>query len=56
MKLRIDVDCTPEEARMKASLAAIEPETLPKTWLPANAPDLEALQKTLWSQFGGVKD
>lgn len=78
MKFRIDVDCTPEKARvffglpdvkaaqdavmgeieerMKTSLAAMDPETLLKTWLPANAQDLEALHKVLWSQFGGAKD
>ena len=78
MKFRIDVDCTPEEARaffglpdvkaaqdavmgeieerMKASLAAMDSETLLKTWLPANAPDLEAMQKAFWSQFGGAKE
>ena len=58
MKVSIDIDCTPEEARaffglpdvgpmqqallkdleerMRANLAAIEPEALFKTWLPAS--------------------
>ena len=44
------------EERMRASLAAMDPETLLKTWLPTNPADLQALQKAFWSQFGGVKD
>ncbi len=44
------------EERMRASLAAMDPETLLKTWLPTNPADPQALQKAFWSQFGGVKD
>jgi len=73
MKLHIDVDCTPEEARtflglpdvkpmqdavmqeiqnrMMANLQAMEPETLFKTWLPAQAQGFEQMQKFFWSQF-----
>ena len=44
------------EERMKACLAAMDPKTQLKTWLPANAPDLERMQKAFWSQFGGDKE
>jgi len=75
MKIRINVDCTPEEARtffglpdlkpmqdammaevqerLKANLAAMDPETLIKTWLPAGIQGLEQFQKMFWSQLGG---
>ncbi|MEO5335426.1 MAG: DUF6489 family protein [Magnetospirillum sp. WYHS-4] len=74
MKVTIDIDCTPEEARqffglpdvrpmqealmaeveqrMKANLAAMDPETLVKTWLPAGIQGWEQLQKMFWSQMG----
>lgn len=73
MKITLDVDCTPEEARsffglpdvkpmqdalmkqiqdrMQANLAAMDPETMLKTWLPAGVQGLEQLQKMFWSQF-----
>lgn len=73
MKISIDVDCTPDEARtflglpdvkpmqdammaeiqnrMMANLQAMEPETLFKTWLPAQVQGLEQMQKFFWSQF-----
>lgn len=73
MKITIDVDCTPDEARtflglpdvkpmqdammaeiqsrMMANLQAMDPETLFKTWLPAQVQGLEQMQKFFWSQF-----
>lgn len=76
MKITVDVDCTPEEARafmglpdvkpmqdavmkevqerMIASLHAMDPETMIKTWLPAQVQGMEQLQKMFWSQFAGT--
>ena len=76
MKITVDVDCTPEEARaflglpdvkpmqeammkqiqerMTASLSAMEPEAILKTWLPAGVQGMEQLQKMFWAQFGGA--
>lgn len=76
MKITVDIDCTPEEARtflglpdvkpmqeammnqiqerMTASLSAMEPETILKTWLPAGVQGMEQLQKMFWAQFGGA--
>ncbi len=76
MKIKIDIDCTPEEARtflglpdvqpmqdalmgeiqkrMMASLQAMEPEALFKTWLPASVQGWDQMQKLFWSQFGGA--
>jgi Family of unknown function (DUF6489) len=67
MKIRLDVDCTPEEARtflglpdvkplqkamleeveerLKANLAAMQPEALMRMWLP----DASALEQ--WREF-----
>ena len=75
MKITVDIDCTPEEARtflglpdvrpmqevmmkqiqerMTASLLAMEPEAILKTWLPAGVQGMEQLQKMFWAQFGG---
>lgn len=75
MKITIDVDCTPQEARvflglpdvkpmqdvlmdqmrerLSANLAAVDPETLFKTWLPAGLQNLEALQRIFWAQIVG---
>ncbi|MGE5517614.1 MAG: DUF6489 family protein [Bacteroidota bacterium] len=39
--------------RMTASLAAMEPETMLKTWLPAGVQGMEQLQKMFWAQFAG---
>ena len=76
MKITVDVDCTPEEARtflglpdvkpmqdammseienrMKATLSAMEPEALLRTWLPAGVQGMEQLQKMFWSQFSAA--
>ena len=75
MKISIDVDCTPEEARaflglpevapmqaavmekiqeqLMGNLAAMDPDTLFKIWLPAGLQGFEQLQKAFWSQFAG---
>lgn len=75
MKITVDVDCTPEEARaflglpdvkpmqdavmaqvqdrMTNALNAMDPETMVKTWLPAQVQGMEQLQKMFWSQFAG---
>ena len=75
MKIRIDVDCTPEEARaflglpevapmqaavmekiqeqLMSNLAAMDPETLFKNWLPAGLQGIEQIQKAFWAQFAG---
>ncbi|AWJ84005.1 hypothetical protein TSH58p_11030 [Azospirillum sp. TSH58] len=76
MKITIDIDCTPEEARhflglpdvkpmqdammqeiqerMQASLLAMDPETMMKTWLPAGIQGMEQLQKMFWSQMAAA--
>jgi hypothetical protein len=73
MKITVDVDCTPEEARtflglpdvkpmqdammaeiegrMKATLTAMEPEALLRTWLPAQVQGMEQLNKMFWANF-----
>ena len=73
MKIKFDIDCTPEEARaflglpdvaplqaammaeverrMKEGLAAMSPEAILNTWLPAGMQNLEELQKMFWAQF-----
>ena len=75
MKIRIDVDCTPEEARaflglpevapmqaavmekiqeqLMGNMAAMDPDTLFKTWLPAGLQGIEQIQKAFWAQFAG---
>ncbi len=72
MKIKVDVDCTPEEARtflglpdvqpmqkavmedvlqrMKQAMAAMDAETMIKTWLPASVQGWEQLQKAFWGQ------
>jgi len=42
------------EERMRANLAAMDPETLMKTWVPANFQGLEQIQKAFWSQMMGA--
>ena len=73
MKVTIEVDCTPEEARrflglpdvaamqqdlvsevqkrLTANIAAMDPEQLLKTWLPASLQGLEQMQRAFWSQM-----
>ncbi len=76
MKITIDVDCTPEEARrflglpdvapmqeklirqmqeqMSANLAAMDPETMIKTWLPMGLQGLEQMQRVFWESMAGA--
>lgn len=80
MKITMDVDCTPEEARQffglpdvrpmqeavmaevqkraLASLQAMDPETLLKTWMPqavqGGIQGFEQLQKMFWNAMGGA--
>lgn len=75
MKITMDVDCTPEEARQffglpdvkpmqeavmaevqkraMASLQAMDPETLLKTWMPAGIQGWEQMQKMFWNAMSG---
>ncbi len=77
MRVKIDIDCTPEEARtflglpdvqpiqraamaeieerMRAGLAAMDPETLLKTWMPGGGASWEQMQKAFWEQFSGTR-
>ncbi len=76
MKITVDVDCTPEEARkflglpdvkpmqdalmkdleerMRANLAALDPETMFNTWFPAGVQGFEQLQKMFWNQMSAM--
>ena len=73
MKVTIEVDCTPDEARrflglpdvaamqqdlvgevqkrLASNIAAMEPDQLLKTWLPAGLQGLEQMQRAIWSQM-----
>jgi hypothetical protein len=79
MKINVNIDCSPEEARnflglpdikpmqdallkqvedrMAASLNAMDPDTMLKTWLPAGIQGVEQWQKMFWNsladQFAG---
>jgi hypothetical protein len=76
MKVTIDIDCTPEEARaflglpdvrpmqdqlmadlqerMSASLKAMEPAEMLRTWLPTNLKSFEQMFDA-FSRMGGTK-
>lgn len=76
MKITVDIDCTPEEARtflglpdvkpmqdqlmaelkdrMAASLKAMEPAEMLRTWLPANLKGFEQMFDA-FSRMGGSK-
>ena len=73
MKIKVDIDCTPEEARtflglpdvqpmqkavmdemsqrLTQAMAAMDPETMLKTWLPASIQGWEQVQKAFWAQM-----
>lgn len=75
MKITVDVDCTPEEARtflglpdvkpmqdallrqaqdrLSASMQAMDPETMMRTWMPAGVQGLEQLQR-FWTAFANA--
>jgi len=72
MKVKLDIECTPEEARtffglpdvkplqrammkevesrMMQSIAAMDPNEVMKTWMPATMQGFENLQR-FWSQM-----
>jgi hypothetical protein len=76
MKVKFDIDCTPEEARiflgvpdvapmqkallaeveerMRAALAAMDPDAMLKLWFPSGMQGWEQLQKMFWSQLAGT--
>jgi hypothetical protein len=73
MKVNVEFNCTPEEARtflglpdvqplqdammkefearMRANIQAMDPESLVKTWLPAGMQGMEQMQKMFWTQL-----
>jgi hypothetical protein len=73
MKVHINIDCTPEEARtffglpdvtaaqeelvaeatkrMKANMAAMDMETLMKTWMPMGLQGIEKIQRSFFEQM-----
>ncbi len=75
MKVTLDIDCTPDEARaffglpdvkpmqekllnevqesLSATLKAMEPEAILKTWLPATIKGFDQLQEMFLSQMAG---
>jgi Family of unknown function (DUF6489) len=76
MKLKLDIDCTPDEARaflglpdvkplqeallpeveerLRATLKAMDPEAMLKSWLPATLKGFEQLQEAFFAQLGGL--
>jgi hypothetical protein len=76
MKINVNIECTPEEARaflglpdvqplqdsvmkeiearMLQGLAAMDPETALRTWLPASIQGFEQLQKLFWAAATGT--
>lgn len=77
MKIKIDIDCTPEEARtflglpdvqpmqkavmddatqrLKQAMAAMDPETMLKTWLPVSIQSWDQIQKAFWDRLDPAK-
>jgi Family of unknown function (DUF6489) len=77
MKIVVDIDCTPAEARaffglpdvqpmqealmrevqarLGAALAAMDPETMLRTWMPATLKGFEQLQELFLSQMAPGK-
>lgn len=76
MKITVNIDCTPEEARaffglpdlrpmqeailrqvqekIMANLAAMDPETVMKSWVPASLQGMEQLQQAFWSSLANM--
>jgi hypothetical protein len=76
MKFKVDVECTPEEARtflglpdvkplqetllteveerLRATLKAMDPEAMLKTWLPTTIKGFEQLQEMFLAQMSGL--
>ncbi|RCK19699.1 DUF6489 family protein [Thalassospira lucentensis] len=42
------------EDRMKANLAAMDPETMVNTWLPQGMQNWDQMQKAFWGQFNAA--
>ena len=73
MKVTVNVECSPEEARaflglpdvapmqqalmqdleqrLRTNIAAMNPENLIKTWMPASLQNVEQAQKIFWAQI-----
>jgi hypothetical protein len=78
MKFKMDIDCTPDEARaffglpdvkplqeallpeveerLRATLKAMDPEAMLKTWLPATLKGFEQLQQMFFANLPGASD
>jgi hypothetical protein len=78
MKFKMDIDCTPDEARaffglpdvkplqeallpeveerLRATLKAMDPETMLKAWLPATLKGFEQLQQMFFANMPGTGD
>ena len=76
MKFKVDIDCTPDEARaffglpdvkplqeallpevqesLRATLKAMDPEAMLKTWLPATLKGFEQLQQMFFANLPGA--
>ena len=76
MKVKLDIECTPDEARaffglpdvkplqealmpeveerLRATLKAMDPEAMLKSWLPATLTGFEQLQEMFLAQMGGL--
>jgi hypothetical protein len=76
MKVKLDIECTPEEARaffglpdvkplqeallpeveerLRATLKAMDPEAMLKSWLPTTLKGFEQLQEMFLAQMGGL--
>jgi len=76
MKVTVNVDCTPQEARvffglpdvepmqkavmdklqaqMEANIAAMDVETMMKTWLPASIQGFDEIRKAFWNAATGA--
>ena len=64
MKISVDIDCTPDEARsllclpdvkplQEAMMAAVEPDALMKMWMPSGVYGLDQLQQAFWQHLMG---
>ena len=78
MKFKVDIDCTPDEARtffglpdvkplqqalmpeveerLRATLKAMDPEAMLKSWLPATLKGFEQLQQMFFANLPGAGD
>jgi hypothetical protein len=70
MKFKVDIDCTPDEARaffglpdvkeveerLRTTLKAMDPEAMLKTWLPATLRGFEQLQQMFFANMPGASD